>query len=461
MKKLLIIIHILLSLIIHLHAQPELKYAEASIIGNDAQWIDSYPVGDSVLLHYMVYSANIEIKRAVWVRKNGDSKPIELDTEIFSVNRYGGDVYYYVLEEIKKKLVLKAIVDRSDDTRFEPEESIAIQGDVLDEFIDKNQFIILHDRKNKKIVEMELNRMQVVNTREWDLPDAIYKQIDKTPFTFVKDGSFSNSFSGHAKVKLYRERDGRYVITVDERHSVRSNKPVTAEKTTGTHIAIMGDTVVNIVPYTANNEFRSWYADGKLFRYSLSRQSSNLEIIDVASKDTIAKQIFGNNVNFPIYRRDGTKKSVDIDNKFPELTKLAGRTDPLIAVTADPDGGYLLMTGSRQMTSDQTGVTVAVMFGVTGYLIFTIAGGMKHAGNTPGTDLYYYNIFDPASGSLEVIPIEKNNSVRDYVDRYEAEHISNQRRIVLRGYSENTNDVIGFYYNEGPEKVNVVWFPRK
>lgn len=445
-------------------AQAQPKSYTTSIMGNDAQWMEAFPVGDSVLLAYVVYSANEEFRRACWMTSTGVATPIELDTEgLFSINKYGDEVYYYVLEEIKKKLYLTAIVDKPGTKRFIPKEQIPIEGDIVDEFTDKNQFLLLYDKKKSKLIELELSKMQIINRRELIIPSHMSEQVGKNGFQLIKEGSFFNSFLGSAKVKLYRNKEGEYTIAVDERHST-NKRPIPRDKITGTHINTLGDTAINIIPFTkGSDEFRSWLVDGKLFRYSINRKLTALEIIDVASgKPVTDLDLQGDYSKFNIFSRDAVGRRIDQKTTFQEITSTAPRSNPSVYVQLGPDGKYLVMTGSKMYPAgaDTGMISAGIMFGVTGVLVYTMVGGMRHASEGKGIDRYYYNTFDPASNKLDQLSMDTRTNLRDAIDRFEMVETNLPSKVHLQGYAENDRYVVGYYYNAKQENVQIVWFPR-
>jgi hypothetical protein len=105
-------------------------------------------------------------------------------------------------------------------------------------------------------------------------------------------------------------------------------------------------------------------------------------------------------------------------------------------------------------------VQIGVMFGATGYIIYTISGGARHSANGRGIDRYYYSSFDPISAKLQRGSVKSFTGIRTDVDRYEMDMFTDQQRMGYRGYAETNKYVVSFHVDKNPKTVEIVWFPR-
>lgn len=203
--------------------------------------------------------------------------------------------------------------------------------------------------------------------------------------------------------------------------------------------------------------------DGRLFRYSINRKLAALEIIDIETGTPILEHVQHSiDSKFDVYQRDGASKKISQNATFSDITSTSPRSDPSVFVESDNDGHYLLTLGSKQVVDG--GVMYAgAAFGLTGVMIYTMIGGLRHAADYKGIERYYYSVFDPLPNSLINLSADIRTKFRDGVDRYEQAN-SDLPAPQLQGYAENSRYVVGFYYRTGHNKrgenVQVVWFPR-
>lgn len=405
------------------------------------------PFHDSI---FFSYHEDKGMRRSKWIREGGESRESGVTAEVMSIARFDGKVYYYYLAERKGAVALKAQVESAGTLKADTTSIALAGGIVLGAYQEKNFFMVLYNRDNNQIIWHEINGLQTVKQRTYELPfDLSFYLRQASDAEFFNGFSAINTFKGASKIKLFRY-DNLYLVFDQPYRSIHHPGQTSV-------VVLSPDTNKAAhyeFPTRATAGFTSFLVDGKLLRSFISKDKFVVRVYDLFTGKTLMEEaVTRGKESFNVYLRYGKKNIIDKTETLDHMMKVSGECEASLTVVQD-SGRYLVMWGT--FFNDPAAVP-PVYFAPVGLFVALAYNAILMSGEKPGINRYFYYGYDP--NDLSFTPLMNDAAhTRGRLDDYEIEVQAQKLKIGFKDYIAYKNGIVGIYYEAKKKTARLVYF---
>jgi hypothetical protein len=406
-------------------------------------------VGDSIYLKYGEYFEGSTREKAMWVSPNGKKVHTYHAWDIFEIENFNDTLYYYYFEPTTN--LLRAYTFTNSKPLKQPGK-IGMQGQVVGSYKEDGLNFITIDRKLKKLIVYKLDKLDIKNQEEFDIPEPLADELkNNLMIEFYSGDAPINSFQGVSKLKLYKY-DSIMYLTFD--------KYVDGSKTNGVKVLRInegdrtGDFFEVRVPH--RDSFRSFLINGNVYVYFNSTKAAHLVEYDlkgVKQNSIITKD---SAFNFPVYLRHGSSKTTAKVETFSMLlNKSWGATSMLLSVFSDNAGRLIIQAGSFY---NDKGVGVpSASSPIAALLTFAVSTTLKQIFfENPGLKRYYY--YEKENINSPITLATDSSNLKQIIDDYEIEQTAKLGKLNFRGYYELDSGILAVYQYRKDKTLRLVHF---
>lgn len=356
---------------------------------------------------------------------------------ICGISKYGENKILYLIQEKRKRLILKSIEVSGIGFKKLTERSDTLTGIYIGSEVRSNKlFIYSYEKERSELKLSEFANLQLEKEKIFRLPLDISK-LGTNQIAFFGEDEFIDPEQAISKVKIINSLESIKIVVDDQNNF--GEKP-RIYKTSVLMIDKESGKVSDYTFDTASEYFNSTILDSYLFRYVVNSDYLDIQMFDLRTNARPMRRITKADLlnKIEVVLRDGKNKTISKKSSLRDFNNLR---KPYIQVFKKPNNNYALNCGYYFNEKGH-----GVVFGpnlVVGLLTAAVITAVKQAGEPPGLNSYFYLYGHPSDGFGLVDKKEPNvKLVKQRIDDFEF----NSRRVYLyKNYMDFGNYVLAVY----------------
>ena len=371
---------------------------------------------------------------------------------ICGISKYGENKILYLIQEKRKRLILKSIEVSGIGFKKLTERSDTLTGIYLGSEVRSNKlFIYSYEKERSELKLSEFANLQLEKEKIFRLPLDISK-LGTNQIAFFGEDEFIDPEQAISKVKIINSRDSIKIV-MDEPN--RLNDKTMLPKTSAILIAKETGSV-NFHSFNISEQnFRSTLAGSYLFTYAPNTDYLDLHVFSLNTGKRNFNRFNKGDLRgkAQVVTRNGKEKTLTIGSNVKDfnLYKI-----PYIQASKASNDNYLLNCGYYFNEKGN-----GVIFGpnlVVGLLTAAVITAVKQAGEAPGISSYFYLDGLPSKG-FQVIDRGElaAKHVRQRIDDFE---LNSASKFSFKSYVGFHDYVIAVYMYSKSNKLHFFRFDK-
>jgi hypothetical protein len=371
---------------------------------------------------------------------------------ICGISKYGENKILYLIEEKRKKIILKSIEVGGTDFKKLTERSDTLTGTYLGSEVRSNKFFTYsYERDRSELKMSEFANLKLEKEKIFKLPIDIAK-LGSKEISFFREDEFIDPEQAISKVKVINSSDSIKIVIdepnrLDDRTSLPKVSAILIAKETG---------LVNAHTFNVNDQnFRSTISGNYLFTYVANTDYFDIHVFSLhtgkrnfnrLNKDDLRGKV-------QVVTRNGKEKTLTIGSSVRDFN---GNKIPYVQAFKEPNNNYSLNCGYYFNKKGH-----GVFFGpdiVVGLLTAAVITAAKQAAEGPGINSYFYLSGFPSKG-FQIIDRGELAAklVKQRIDEFE---LNSMKGYEYKNYLDFGNYILAVYEFRGSDKLNFVRFNK-
>jgi hypothetical protein len=417
--------------------------------------IQSFSWGDSILLSVMDENINKTV-HSYWLDKKGNISKSNVNTTqgsmgfVNEIIKKGSDYYAYSLGGQSQKTE----VSIAKNGNWKNSTKIEVKGRSLTGFKRDQYFILVtYDKGDKtlRILEIDSNEIKQQNQ---DLLPFDLSQFKSNQIQFVPDNNLVMLSESTSKLKIHYTNKKLTLVADEPFEHWFTEAGIMAKTSIFTLDVNTGESEMRIILEPSQNDFRSFYFEGLLYRTISSETKYDLKVIDALGNvvthfmmprvEAAKKQA--------VFFREGRANSISMDETLFHMMKLTNSCKPLLHVERNKNNNLVVTWGTyfdSKGGGSAHGATPALA--IANLIIVTTAKQLREG---PGISRYFYLIEDGLGGLK--FSIDDPSIARRHIDMFEISQLSKQSKYKYKACTQFNSNTLGVYYNSVEDIIEII-----
>lgn len=371
---------------------------------------------------------------------------------ICGMAKYGENKILYLIEEKRKKIILKSIEVGGTDFKKLTERSDTLTGTYLGSEVRSNKFFTYsYERDRSELKMSEFANLKLEKEKIFKLPIDIAK-LGSKEISFFREDEFIDPEQAISKVKVISSSDSiKIVIDEPNRFDDRTRLPKVSA------ILIAKETgLVNAHTFNINDQnFRSTISGNYLFTYVANTDYFDIHVFSLHTGKRNFNRLNKGDLRgrVQVVTRNGKEKTLTLGSNVKDFNAYK---IPYIQAFKDANSNYSLNCG--YYFNDKGYGFVFNPNPIAALLATAIYTSIVRAAEAPGINSYFYLGGFPSKG-FQIIDRGEQAAklVKQRIDEFE---LNSMKGYEYKNYLDFGNYILAVYEFRGSDKLNFVRFNK-